>query len=153
MTQMTATTTHSDKGILLLTGKNYTMWAFWMKARLLEKGLWHVVNTSRTAESKQEECDAFDLLVSTSSESVFSRVLGATSAKDVCEKLRNSTRVRMRVLWLQLKTRFIVSKTEVDQRKITSTNSDYLLQCTTVLEEMRVQQVLHWLDCTLSLNV
>jgi len=45
MSPMTATTADIDKRILLLTGKNHTMWAFWMKARLLKKDLWRVVDT------------------------------------------------------------------------------------------------------------
>ena len=48
---MAATTTDVDKRVLLLTGKNCTMWTFWMKAGLMKKGLWHVVNTGPTAES------------------------------------------------------------------------------------------------------
>jgi hypothetical protein len=54
-----------------------------MKARLVKQGLWYGVNTGLTAEEKQEECDAFDFLVSTVSESILSRVLDATSVKDV----------------------------------------------------------------------
>ena len=68
---MAATKTDVDKRILVLTRKNHTMWAFWMKARLLKKGLWHVVNTDPTADEEQEECDAFDLLFITNSDSVF----------------------------------------------------------------------------------
>jgi hypothetical protein len=41
-----------------------------MKARLMKNGLWHVVNTCPTAHKKQEECDTFDPLVSTISESI-----------------------------------------------------------------------------------
>jgi hypothetical protein len=36
-----------------------------------EEGSWHVVNTGPTADEEQEECDAFDLLFSTNSDSVF----------------------------------------------------------------------------------
>jgi hypothetical protein len=82
---MTAGTTDVDKRILLVTGKNYNMYAFWVKARLLNKGLWDVVNTGRTptVEERQVECDALDLLVSSISESILSRVLDTTSVKDV----------------------------------------------------------------------
>jgi hypothetical protein len=59
-----------------------------MKARLLKKGLWHVVNTGPTGEEKREKCDAFDFLVSTISESILSRVLDATTASDMWQKLR-----------------------------------------------------------------
>ena len=54
----------------------------------MKKGLWHFVNIGPTADEKQEECDAFDLLVSAISESILSRGIDATSAKDVWEKLR-----------------------------------------------------------------
>jgi hypothetical protein len=40
------------------------MWAFWMKARLLKKGHWRIVSTGPSAEEKQEQCDAFDFIVS-----------------------------------------------------------------------------------------
>ena len=59
------------------------MWAFWMKARLMKKGLWKVVDSDAIADEKQEECDAFDLLITTISESILSRVIDATSARNV----------------------------------------------------------------------
>ena len=62
MSSMAATSDDFDKRILLLTGENYTMWALWMKARLMKKGLWHVVHTGPSAYENQEEYDAFDLL-------------------------------------------------------------------------------------------
>jgi len=54
MTPMATSITDVDKRILPPppTGKNYRMWAFWMKARLMNKGLWHIVNTGRTADEK-----------------------------------------------------------------------------------------------------
>jgi len=85
MSPMTATTADVDKQILLLTGENCTMWAFWMKARLLKKGLWRVLNTGSTTD---EEYDAFDFLVSTCSESILSRLLDAKTANDLWQKLR-----------------------------------------------------------------
>ena len=88
MSPMTATTTDVDIRILLLTGKNCTMWAFWIKARLVKKGIWHVVNAGPTTEEKQDECDASDFLVSTISESILSTVFDASTANDVWEKLR-----------------------------------------------------------------
>ena len=57
---MTATNSDVGKPILLLRGKTCTMRAFWIKARLLKKGLWRLVNTGPTTEAKQEKCDAFD---------------------------------------------------------------------------------------------
>jgi hypothetical protein len=39
--------------------------------------------TVPATEEKQDECDAIDFLVSTISESIFSRVLDATTANDV----------------------------------------------------------------------
>jgi hypothetical protein len=81
---MTATT-DVEKRVLLLTGKSQTTWAFWMKARLLEKGLCRVVNT---AQEKPKQCDAFDFVVSTISEPILSRILDAITAKDVWGKLR-----------------------------------------------------------------
>jgi len=63
---MVAITTDVDKRILLLTGKNYTVWDFWLKARLMKKGLSHVVNTGPTADEKQEECNANNATHSTS---------------------------------------------------------------------------------------
>jgi hypothetical protein len=62
--------------------------SFLDESRTREKGLWHVFNTGLTADGKQEECYTFGLLVSTISESILSRVIDATSAKDVSEKLR-----------------------------------------------------------------
>jgi hypothetical protein len=85
MSPMAGTTTDVDKRILLLTGKKYRMWAFCMKARLMKKGLWHFINIGPTADEKQEECDAFDFLVSTISVSILS---GVIDAKDEWEKLR-----------------------------------------------------------------
>ena len=64
------------------------MWAFWMKARLMKKGLWEVVDSDPIADEKQEECDAFHLLITTISEWILSRVIDATSARNVWQKLR-----------------------------------------------------------------
>jgi len=77
MSSMASTTTDVDKRILLLTGKNYNIWAFLMKARLMKKRLWHVVNTGPTADEKQDECDEF----------------GPTSVKDVRRNSETSTRL------------------------------------------------------------
>jgi len=58
------------------------MLPFWMKVRLMKKDLWYVVNTGPTVDEKQQECEAFNLLVKTISESISSRDIDATSAKD-----------------------------------------------------------------------
>jgi len=79
-----------EKRSLLLTGKNYTLWAFWMRGRLLKKGL-GVICSEDEKDSRltpEKEAEAFDLLLSSMSESTLSRVLTATSARDVWVILR-----------------------------------------------------------------
>jgi hypothetical protein len=74
-----------EKRTLLLTGKKYTLWAFWMRGRLLKKGL-GVICSEDEKDSRltpEKEAEAFDLLLSSMSESTLSRVLTATSARDV----------------------------------------------------------------------
>ena len=72
-----------EKRTLLLTGKNCTLWAFWMRGRLLKKGL-EVICSEDEKDSHltpEKEAEAFDLLLSSMSESTLSRVLTAASAR------------------------------------------------------------------------
>jgi hypothetical protein len=51
-----------EKRSLLLTGKNYTLWAFWMRGRLLKKGL-GVICSENEKDSRltpEKEAEAFD---------------------------------------------------------------------------------------------
>ena len=41
------------------------------------------MSTGPSAEEKQEQCDAFDFIVSNTSESILTRVVDRTSANDV----------------------------------------------------------------------
>ena len=74
-----------EKRTLLLTGKNYTLWAFWMRGRLLKKGL-GVIWSEDEKDSRltpEKEAEAFDLLLSSMSESTLERVLTATNAREI----------------------------------------------------------------------
>ena len=75
---------------LLLTGKNYTLWAFWIRARLLKKGLGVICSEDKKDSrlTPEKEIEAFDLLLSSMTESTLSRVLTATSARDIWVILR-----------------------------------------------------------------
>ena len=79
-----------EQRTLLLTGRNYTPWAFWMRGRLLRKGLGVVCSEDEkdSGLTPEKEAEAFDLLLSSMSESTLSRVLSATSARDVWVILR-----------------------------------------------------------------
>jgi len=91
-----------EKRTLLLTGENYTLWAFWMRGRLLKKGL-GVICSEDEKDSRltpEKEAEAFDLLLSSMSESTLSRVLTVTSTRDLWVILRKLYDTRM---GLQLK--------------------------------------------------
>ena len=91
-----------EKRTLLLTGENYTLWAFWMRGRLLKKGL-GVICSEDEKDSRltpDKEAEAFDLLLSSMSESTLSRVLTVTSTRDLWVILRKLYDTRM---GLQLK--------------------------------------------------
>ena len=115
---MAATSTDVDKRILRVTGQNYSMWAFWMKTRLLKKGLWRVVNTGPTTEEKPGECDAMhSTVLSVLCLNQFYPEFLMQQLRRTCGRTyENYTRV----FWLQVKMRFIVSNTQVDQWKIGS---------------------------------
>ena len=79
-----------EERTLLLTGKKYTLWAFWMRGRLLEKGL-GVICSEDEKDSRltaEKGAEAFYLLLSSMSEFTLSRVLTATRARDVWVILR-----------------------------------------------------------------
>jgi len=131
-----------EKRTLLLTGKNYTLWAFWMQGRLLKKGLGVVCSEDEkdSGLTPENEAEAFDLLLSSMSVSTLST---ASSARDIWVMLRN-TRVNMQVLHLHMKTKFIWSDTRMGlQLRTTSTVFDYWLLCTALLEEQCPTSVLY----------
>jgi hypothetical protein len=80
-----------EKRTLLLKGKNYTPWTLWMRGRLLKKGLGLICSEDEKdfRLTPEKEAHEFHLLLSSMSESTFSRVLtfGSYSA--------NFTRVNM----------------------------------------------------------
>jgi hypothetical protein len=56
----------TEKRTLPLTGKNHTLWAFWMRGRLLKKGL-GVICSEDEKDSRltpEKEAEAFDQVLS-----------------------------------------------------------------------------------------
>ena len=79
-----------EKRTLLLTGKNYTLWAFWMRGRLLKKGLGVICSEDEKDShlTPQKEAEALDLLLSSMSESTLSTALTAPSASGLGHSLK-----------------------------------------------------------------
>jgi hypothetical protein len=85
-----------EKRTLLLTGKKYTLWAFWMQGRLLKKGLGLICSEDEKDSrlTPEKEAEAFDLCLSSMRESTLSRVL-TTKTKFISSNTRMGLQLKI----------------------------------------------------------